>query len=177
MAQTGGLSICLMVSRSRETLRRRDLCIAWPGSRKSQLADRLHSATRLSLRSFFSCGSVIPALFAVMASNPARAGCTITTSSATCDGAVVPPTYTGPVIGSGPATANGFTVTLINNAQINISTPNVNQNAISLGNAATIILGPNTLVQNNAVTGGGLYGTGNDTIEVGNNSSVTKLVP
>ena len=81
------------------------------------------------------------------------------------------------MIGSGPATANGFTVTLINNAQINISTPNVNQNAISLGNAATIILGPNTLVQNNAITGGGLYGTGNDTIEVGNNSSVTKLVP
>jgi len=175
MAQTGGLSICLTVSRFRETPsdNGRDLCIAWPRSRQSQLADRPHSTTRLSLRSLFASGAVIPALFAVMASNPARASCTITTSSATCDGAAAPPTYTGPVIGSGPATANGFTINLINNAQINISTPNVNQNAISLGNAATINLGPNTLVQNNAVTGGGLYGTGNDTIEVGNNSSVT----
>ena len=143
------------------------------GQMTSQLADRLHSATRLSLCSLFASGAVIPALFAAMTSNPARASCTITTTSATCDGAAAPPTYTGPVIGSGAATANGFTVNLINNAQINISTPNVNQNAISLGNAATINLGPNTLVQNNAVTGGGLYGTGNDTIEVGNNSSVT----
>jgi len=130
MAQTGGLSICLMVSRSRETPsdNGRDPSFAWPRSRQSQLADRRHSATRLSLRSLFASGAVIPALFAAMTSIPARASCTITTSSATCDGAAAPSTYTGPVIGSGAATANGFTVNLINNAQINISTPNVNQN-------------------------------------------------
>ena len=116
----------------------------------------------------------IAALWSVLSVAPASADCIVTATSATCD-TNAPNPYPGPTIGSGPATASGFTVTIAPNAQVNITSPSENQNAISLSDNANIAIASGGLVQNNATQSAavGPYGLGWNTIEFRNNNSLT----
>src|SRR5690554_4901689 len=113
----------------------------------------------------FSAGLPIAlGLFAAIAATiePANAACVASGANAyVCN----PPTAHTTTIGSGPSTASGTTVTLNANAQISVG----NANAISLRDNAVITLNTGSLVQNRATSGGGLWGAGNDTVELGSN--------
>lgn len=98
----------------------------------------------------------------------ARANCTtVSTTEVDCDSSEPNP-FTS-TIGSGRSAAAGTTVTLGTDAQV---VPVGNLNAISLGDNATINVGSGVLVQN-VGTCCGLYGTGTNTVEFNNNSTLT----
>jgi fibronectin-binding autotransporter adhesin len=101
---------------------------------------------------------------------PAFADCSAL-PAVTCD-ATSPNPY-GAIIGLGPATASGASVTLDAGAQVVVQQNAINQNAISLGNNATITLSDGSLVQMTSANAAGLYKTGGNTIEFGSNSTLT----
>jgi hypothetical protein len=96
----------------------------------------------------------------------AQANCVTSGTTVSCDS--TPPTPWPTTIGTGPITASGTTVNVGVNAQVVVS----NANAISLGNNASITISGGALVQNSAFSTSGLYGTGGNTIEFNNNSTL-----
>ncbi|HTJ93342.1 MAG TPA: autotransporter outer membrane beta-barrel domain-containing protein [Pararobbsia sp.] len=64
---------------------------------------------------------------------------------------------------------NDWTVTLLDGAQIVVG----DANAVALSSNATIVLGPNALIQNTPVTGSGLAGGGSETIVLKRGGSIT----
>jgi len=124
--------------------------VAWTGS----------GSRRLGVVALLA--SVPIALPSAARANLAISGITITVDSA-------PPNPWTTTIGTGPSTASGTTVTLGPNAQVIVG----NANAISLGDNASITLSGGALVKNTAFNTSGLYGTGGNTIEFKNNSTLT----
>ena len=102
----------------------------------------------------------------------ASAECTTTSStSTTCTSAS--PNPSASTIGTGASTASGYSVTVENGAQINAG---ATQNAISLGDNATINLQSGASVTNSPTNNSanvGLYKSGFDTIEFHNNGTLT----
>lgn len=98
-------------------------------------------------------------------SGTASAACTVVGTITTCDASSTQTT----TVGSGPAAASGSSVSVDANAQISTS----NASAISLGTNANITIASGAIVQTNATVGGGLYGSGNNTIEFGSDSTLT----
>ncbi|CAB3778656.1 autotransporter-associated beta strand repeat-containing protein [Pararobbsia alpina] len=96
----------------------------------------------------------------------AYGNCVIAGRTANCDAS--PPNPWTSTIGR-YALSNNWTVTLTEGAQIVVG----DVNAIALGSDSTITLGPNTLVQNTAVTGGGLAGGGAETIVLRSGGRIT----
>ena len=98
----------------------------------------------------------------------ASAECTTTSStSTTCTSASPNPSTS--TIGTGASTASGYSVTVENGGQINAG---ATQNAISLGDNATINLQSGASVTNSPTNNSanvGLYKSGFDTIEFHNN--------
>jgi outer membrane autotransporter protein len=103
--------------------------------------------------------ALIPAL--------AHANCTTVGVTTTCDTSAPSPWST--TIGTGPSTASGSQVTVGTNAQIVVG----NSSAIALSDNANIEVQSGALVQNSATTTGGTYGTGGNTIDFRNNSTLT----
>ncbi|SOE47041.1 outer membrane autotransporter barrel domain-containing protein [Burkholderia sp. OK233] len=97
----------------------------------------------------------------------AYANCTTSNNSTTCDTST--PSPWASTIGTGPTTASGAKVTVGPNAQIVVG----DATAVALGDNATIVVQSGALVQNTAQTGGGTYGTGSNTIDFRNNSTLT----
>lgn len=101
-------------------------------------------------------------------SGAARADCTTAGTVTTC-GTSAPNPYTS-TVGTGAATTSGSSVIVDSNAGISV----INANAISLGNNASITLLSGAVVQGNSTSLGGLYtGTGNNTIDFNDNSTLT----
>lgn len=94
-----------------------------------------------------------------------EAACITIGTTTTCDASSTQTT----TVGSGPVAPAGSSVSVDVNAQISTS----DANAISLGTNANISIGSGSIVQTNATVGGGLYGTGNNTIEFDSNSTLT----
>ncbi|UVK42946.1 autotransporter-associated beta strand repeat-containing protein [Mesorhizobium sp. AR07] len=97
----------------------------------------------------------------------AVAACVTVGTTTTCDTAAPNPFPS--TVGSGPAAPLGSTVNLLSNAQIVVG----NANALSLADGATITLSSGAVLQNASTGTGGLYGTGGDTLEFRNNSTLT----
>ena len=113
-------------------------------------------ATALAVLGYLA---LIPAL--------AHANCTTAGSTTTCDTSA--PTPWTSTIGTGATTASGSSVTVGNNAQIVVG----DSSAIALSDNATIVVQSGALVQNAAVNSSGTYGTGANTIDFRNNSTLT----
>jgi autotransporter-associated beta strand protein len=96
----------------------------------------------------------------------AYGNCVIAGRTANCDAS--PPNPWTSTIGRYEL-SNSWTVTLNDGAQIVVG----DFNAIALGSGATIVLGPNSLVQNTAVTGSGLAGGGAETIVLRSGGRIT----
>ncbi len=116
--------------------------------------------------------TLLLAFLGSLLATPAWSACSTAGNATTCN--TNNPNPSTAVIGSGPNTASGASVTLQPNAQISSG----NANAISMGDNATITLGSNTLVQNNATSGSGtngngLWNTGKNTIEFGSFGNLT----
>ncbi len=93
-------------------------------------------------------------------------------TTVTCTGASSQPVGQGPH--GAPADGNAVTVNVTDGATLSTK----NANAISLGNNATITVGSPSGTATATVTtystgGGGNYGTGNNTVEFNNNSTIT----
>ena len=73
------------------------------------------------------------------------------------------------MIGSGPTAAAGATVTVGPNAQIVVG----DSSAIALSDNANVVVQSGALVKNSAVSTNGTYGTGGNTIDFRNNSTLT----
>jgi outer membrane autotransporter protein len=97
----------------------------------------------------------------------AHANCTTAGSTTTCDTSAPSPWTT--MIGSGPATAAGANVTVGPNAQIVVG----DSSAIALSDNANVVVQSGALVKNSAVNTNGTYGTGGNTIDFRNNSTLT----
>lgn len=118
---------------------------------------RLHpKATTMAVLGYVA---LIPAL--------AHANCTTVGSSTTCDTSAPSPWTT--TIGAGPSEPSGSQVTVGTNAQIVVG----NTSAIALSDNANIVVQSGALVQNSATTTNGTYGTGGNTIDFRNNSTLT----
>lgn len=98
---------------------------------------------------------------------PAFANCTTTGTVTNCDTSTPSPWTT--TIGTGPTAPSGASVTVGPNAQVVVG----DATAIALGDSANITVQPGALVQNSARTAGGTYGTGANTIDFRNNSTLT----
>ncbi len=120
----------------------------------------------------FLAGTIGELIFAA-ATQPALASCS-------ASGTLVPGTSGAPTIvtcdsssaqssrvGQGPG-ANYINVTVGANAQIVVP----NDNSISLGNNASIVINSGALVQSTGNSGNGQYSDGPNTIDVNNNSSI-----
>ena len=103
--------------------------------------------------------ALIPAL--------AHANCTTSGAITTCDSTAPSPWTT--TIGTGPTTASGSQVIVGPNAQIVVG----DSSAIALSDNANIAVKSGALVQNGAVGTTGTYGTGGNTIDFRNNSTLT----
>jgi outer membrane autotransporter protein len=127
----------------------RSRCVrAAPGSRPK--------ATTLAVLGYVA---LLPAL--------AHANCTTVGSATTCDTTAPSPWTT--MIGTGPTTAAGSQVTVGPNAQIIVG----DSSAIALSDNANILVQSGALVKNGAATTNGTYGTGGNTIDFRNNSTLT----
>ena len=104
--------------------------------------------------------------FGVLYAEPGKATCVTNGNATTCD-ANAPNPYTS-IIGNGPNTASGSTVTMSPNAQLTVG----NTSAISLGDNVAITLNQGSSVQNNASSGAGLWNAGKNTIEFGSNGTI-----
>ena len=115
------------------------------------------------------CTALHLAVLAYIALIPslAHANCVTSGNTTTCD-TTSPSPWTS-MIGSGPSTASGATVTVGANAQVVVG----DASAIALGDNANITIQSGALVENNAVSSKGTYGTGANTIDFGNNSTLT----
>jgi hypothetical protein len=98
---------------------------------------------------------------------PALANCTSAGNATTCDTSAPSPWTT--TIGTGPSNASGATVTIGSNAQVVVG----DATAIAVSDNANITVSSGALVQNTAKTNNGLYGTGANTIDFRNNSTLT----
>ncbi|MFT4069752.1 autotransporter outer membrane beta-barrel domain-containing protein [Paraburkholderia sp.] len=98
---------------------------------------------------------------------PVFANCTTSGTATTCD--TSSPSPWASTIGAGPAAPSGASVTLQPNAQVVVG----DATAIALGDNANITVNSGALVQNTARTNNGLYGTGANTIDFRNNSTLT----
>ncbi|MFM0158038.1 MULTISPECIES: autotransporter outer membrane beta-barrel domain-containing protein [Paraburkholderia] len=98
---------------------------------------------------------------------PVYANCTTTGNATSCD--TSPPTPWASTIGTGPTAPSGASVTVGPNAQVVVG----DASAIALGDNANITVQSGALVQNSARTTGGTYGTGGNTIDFRNNSTLT----
>ncbi|PMS27444.1 autotransporter outer membrane beta-barrel domain-containing protein [Paraburkholderia rhynchosiae] len=109
------------------------------------------------------------AALAYIAANPSLsyANCTTSNNTTTCDSSAPSP-WTS-TIGTGPATVSGSTVTVGTNAQIAVG----DITAIALADNATIVVQSGAQVTNIAQSGNGTYGTGANTIDFRNNSTLT----
>lgn len=106
-------------------------------------------------------------VFGTLYAEPGHATCVTNGNATTCD-ANTPNPYTS-IIGNGPNTPSGATVTLSPGAQIAVG----NTSAISLGDNTTITLNQGSSVQNNASSGAGLWNAGKNTVEIGSNGNIT----
>lgn len=113
-------------------------------------------ATTLAVLGYIS---LLPAL--------AHANCTTSGSVTTCDTSSPSPWPTQ--IGAGPSTASGAQVTIGSNAQIIVG----DSSAIALSDNSNIVVQSGALVQNAATSTSGTYGTGGNTIDFRNNSTLT----
>ncbi|CAB3774604.1 autotransporter outer membrane beta-barrel domain-containing protein [Paraburkholderia humisilvae] len=95
------------------------------------------------------------------------ANCTTVNNSTTCDTSV--PSPWSRTIGAGPGTASGSTVTVGANARVAMG----DATAIALSDNATIVVQSGAQVTNSARVNDGTYGTGANTIEFRNNSTLT----
>ncbi|MGA3251884.1 MAG: autotransporter-associated beta strand repeat-containing protein, partial [Paraburkholderia sp.] len=98
---------------------------------------------------------------------PVYANCTTAGNTTTCD-TTTPSPWTS-TIGTGPSTPAGAVVNIGPNAQVVVG----DATAIALADTANITVSSGALVQNTAKTNGGLYGTGANTIDFRNNSTLT----
>jgi outer membrane autotransporter protein len=96
----------------------------------------------------------------------AHGNCVVTGRSANCD--ALPPNPWPATVGLYDR-SNNWTVTLSEGAQVVVG----DFNAIAVGSDSTIVLGPDTLVQNTALTGGGLAGGGAETIVLRSGGRIT----
>jgi outer membrane autotransporter protein len=124
--------------------------------RSHPLASPRPKATTLAVLGYLA---FIPAL--------AHANCATSGSTTTCDTSAPSPWTT--MIGSGPSTAAGATVTVGPNAQIVVG----DSSAIALSDNANVVVQSGALVKNSAVSTNGTYGTGGNTIDFRNNSTLT----
>lgn len=113
-------------------------------------------ATTLAVLGYIS---LLPAL--------AHANCTTSGAITTCDTSL--PSPWSAQIGTGPATASGAQVTIGSNAQVIVG----DSSAIALSDNSNIVVQSGALVQNAATSTGGTYGTGGNTIDFRNNSTLT----
>ncbi|MGN6648963.1 autotransporter family protein [Trinickia sp.] len=97
----------------------------------------------------------------------AQANCSTVGTATTCDSTAPSPWTT--MIGTGSTTASGSTVTVGPNAQISLG----DSSAIALSDNATVTVQAGAVVKNAAVNTGGTYGTGGNTIDFRNNSTLT----
>lgn len=95
----------------------------------------------------------------------ACARCTSAAGVVTCDSSAPNP-WTSTV---GAFRENRWSVTLLDGAQIVVG----DTNAIALSSDSTIVLGPNTLIQNTPVSGSGLAGGGSETLVFRRRASIT----
>ena len=114
-------------------------------------------------------GLVVPACVAILVAGSyaslAEARCVSAAGVVTCDSAAPNP-WTQTV---GSFRENGWSVTLLDGAQIVVG----DTNAIALSSNATIVLGPNALIQNTPVSGSGIAGGGSETIVLRRGGSIT----
>ncbi|MFX1736683.1 autotransporter outer membrane beta-barrel domain-containing protein [Paraburkholderia sp. A1RI_3L] len=113
-------------------------------------------ATTLAVLGYIA---LIPAL--------AHANCATSGTTTTCDTTSPSPWTT--MIGAGPTEAPGSQVTVGPNAQVVVG----NSSAIALSDSANIVVQSGALVQGNATNTTGTYGTGGNTIDFRNNSTLT----
>lgn len=140
----------------RQTTSRRTLSRANPYEPHDERACPRPKATTLAVLGYVA---LIPAL--------AHANCTTSGSTTTCD-TTAPSPWTS-TIGTGPTTASNSQVIVGPDAQIVVG----NTSAIALSDNSSIVVQSNALVQNSSTNTTGTYGTGGNTIDFGNNNTLT----
>ncbi|SED89701.1 autotransporter-associated beta strand repeat-containing protein [Rhizobiales bacterium GAS188] len=142
-----------------------EVCVPAAGVKSAMACrHRMGRVGRSRTREFLAALLLFP-IAGQFLSTPVFANCVTLVLITTCDTAGL---FTA-TVGIGPATPANSVLNLLANSQIVVG----NANAISLADGANITLGPGAIVQATSTGTGGLYGTGGDTVEFRNNSTLT----